>query len=336
MAKQRIIRKTTPTGAPAFDERLWPIHVALLVLGSFQIGMILANLRFDDHRWYANAWLALLAVAAVIGGVMYAISHIDSRVLRRAVMFSLVLSLLSHQVVMLMLLKTKIFSKIFTDQVASRDLVTPKKQVTIPEYHQHHFSEAEDRPKQDYEKPVETQTPEPQPDKVEREKPEPDPTPPKPQPTPVPEPERTVQPSPLKKQTAAETAPRHSLEASKLSRQTAKAEAKSGEAVATPQRSQSTPAAGAQAEAQAASVARQAAESQIKAKPNLQEPTTVTEKSAMNVAKREPERSTQPESTARPTLERQMAQPTVTPRNGERFPRRRICCRTARKALWRG
>ena len=161
MAKQRTIRKTTPTGAPAFDERLWPIHVALLVLGSFQVGMILANLRFDDHRWYANATLALLAVAAVIGGVMYAISHIDSRVLRRAVMLSLVLSLLSHQVVMLMLLKTKIFAKLFPDTVAARDLTTPRKQVTIPEYHQHHFTEAEERPKQDYEKPVETETPEP-------------------------------------------------------------------------------------------------------------------------------------------------------------------------------
>ena len=119
MAKQRTIRKTTPTGAPAFDERLWPIQVALLVLGSFQVGMILANLRFDDHRWYANATLALLAVAAVIGGVMYAISHIDSRVLRRAVMLSLVLSLLSHQVMMLLLLKTKIFSKMFPDTVAA-------------------------------------------------------------------------------------------------------------------------------------------------------------------------------------------------------------------------
>ena len=62
MAKiRRIIRKLKPPQYQPLDEQLWPVIVALVVLGGFTMGSLLAYLRFDDPRWYANAitWLVV-------------------------------------------------------------------------------------------------------------------------------------------------------------------------------------------------------------------------------------------------------------------------------------
>ena len=69
MAKlRRIIRKLKPPQYQPIDEQLWPVIVALVVLGGFTVGALLAYLRFDDPRWYANAITWLVVALLVTGG----------------------------------------------------------------------------------------------------------------------------------------------------------------------------------------------------------------------------------------------------------------------------
>ena len=55
MAKnRRIVRKYKPATRAIFDDYQWPVNMALIVLGGFLVGSILAYQRFDDPRWYAS------------------------------------------------------------------------------------------------------------------------------------------------------------------------------------------------------------------------------------------------------------------------------------------
>ena len=107
MAKiKRVLRKLNLRTETSFDEQLWPVNVALLVLGSFLVGIVLAYLRFDDPRWYANAWTSLALIPLIIGGAMIALQFVNNRVVRRAVQFSAVLSLLIHVVLLIIGLRS--------------------------------------------------------------------------------------------------------------------------------------------------------------------------------------------------------------------------------------
>ena len=80
MAKiRRIIRKLKPPQYRPIDEQLWPVIVALVVLGGFTLGSLLAYLRFDDPRWYANALTWLVVAALLFGGAAVALTLVDNR-----------------------------------------------------------------------------------------------------------------------------------------------------------------------------------------------------------------------------------------------------------------
>ena len=70
MAKiRRIIRKSKPRVDTSFDDQLWPVILALFVLGGFMAGTVLAYLHFDDPRWFANAstWLFAPVIDTTMG-----------------------------------------------------------------------------------------------------------------------------------------------------------------------------------------------------------------------------------------------------------------------------
>ena len=52
------------------DDQFWPLVVAMVVLGGFLAGSVLAYLRLDDPRWYANAWTWLIAIPLVIAAAL--------------------------------------------------------------------------------------------------------------------------------------------------------------------------------------------------------------------------------------------------------------------------
>src|SRR5436189_5075099 len=83
MAKiRRVVRKVEPTAAHYFDEQLWPIQIALVVLGGFLMGVSLAQLPLSGVAWYRTAWPSLIVIPLVIGAAMVAMAHIGNRAVR--------------------------------------------------------------------------------------------------------------------------------------------------------------------------------------------------------------------------------------------------------------
>ena len=73
------------------DEQLWPIDLALVVLGSFLIGLALAYLPLSGAAWYATAWPSLIGIPISVGAAMTAFRVIDNRLFRRSLQLSIVL-----------------------------------------------------------------------------------------------------------------------------------------------------------------------------------------------------------------------------------------------------
>ena len=326
MAKiRRVIRKRQPANDASFDERLWPVNVALLVLASFLTGMALAYLDPEDARWWANRWTWLIVIPAWTIGMMVALRMVSHRALRRAVQFAAVLSVIVHVVLLIVSLQSTIFSGDKKQPVAKRDLVDTTPKATLPEYAQHHFDDPQQRPQQDYERPVETKTPEAKTQEIARQETQPT-QPREAQPTPVPESQPTQTPNIVQRQQAGETAPRASDQASKLSRRLAPpvvqpnqlADAPSSTpaaSAATPARQEPTP-----TPTESRPTPRQTTRAQIQpAAPPIDVPPTQSTTPAA-VARRSPEVAKLPDSTSAPTRvrrsrgsdERQTAQPHPT------------------------
>jgi hypothetical protein len=313
MAKvRRIVRTVRPERPQGFDEQLWPVDVALIVLGGFLIGVDLAYLRFDDPRWYANAIVWLVATPVLVLGTMGALRLVSSRMVRRSMQLAMVVSVVVHVLFLVSMINIVIFSRMWPDVIQTTE-VTPRQPKVIPDYHPV-YSNPEPKQQPDFEKPIETKTPEVEEKEVVQKQETPEtPQPDRPQPTPVPEPEQTVQPSVVKRQEASESVPRHAEQTSKLSRQTNKVQPRPNQPVAVPQLASSAASAAAASPA-ASQVQRQTTQSQPQRRPAEAEPTTDIRQQQVQLSRRQPEARPQADSTAAPTMPRQQAQPQLTPR----------------------
>lgn len=314
---RRKITKTPRTAANSFDEQLWPVDVSLLVLGSFLFGSAYAYLK-SDAPWWANQLTWMFLIPLLIGAVMVAIRAVGDRRMRRAVQLATVASILVHVIFLIMSLESTLFSSSSTDKVATRDLVEPQRRIVVPEYARHHFTDPQQRPKEDYEKPVETETAEAKPQEVARQETQPEPKSREPQPTPVPTPLPTTQPNVVQRQRQAETIPRQSEQASQLSRRQSQATVKPNQTAEAAQTSDTAAASSTKQPApQASAVARQTTEA-TPPTPTPPTPTTdpasPTPRTTPSVARRDTEATPRADSTAAPTLRRQVAQPQAIPR----------------------
>jgi hypothetical protein len=313
MAKiRRTIRKLKPPRYQTLDEQLWPVIVALVVLGGFTMGSLLAYLRFDDPRWYANAITWLVVAGLVYGGAAVALTLVDNRTFRRSMQLAILLGLLLHAILLVVSIELEIFGKATQVFFARNDLAERRQPVTVPEYIQ---PTRQNRTRQDLERRVETETPPSEPEPLERQPPDPETTPPEPQPTPVPEPKQTVKPALVKQPPTEETSPRFSDQDSRLSRRMTPAQTlPATTAAATVAQPQPTPATPANVQAQEAAVDRRETQAQVARQAEPLEPTTTDVQPATTLARRTPQQAPQAESSATPTLERQVARPLQVPR----------------------
>jgi hypothetical protein len=315
MAKiRRVLRKVDQRGARYFDEQLWPIYIALVVLGGFLMGVAAAYGRFSGVPWYLNAWLAILSIPVCILGVMVAFQYIDNRTVRRSLQLSIVLCAILHVAMIVQLVETRIFANMFDQQAGDLELIESRPRKFVPEYHPSQLVPEEDRPRQDFERPVETQTPEPtrQPDEIVRQPMEEQRSPTEPQPVPVPEMVRTTEPNVVRRQQPNEAAPRQAMQSSKLSRQVKPSDAKISQLVEAPQPT-TQPAAGVEARPTASQIARQQSESTPIPRATA-EPTTTSEDRRPQLARRTQQESPTAETSATPTLKREVARAVATPR----------------------
>ena len=229
---RRVVRKTRPSRYKQLDDHLWPLVVAFFVLGGFLCGTVLAYLRPDDPRWYANAWTWLVAIPIVVVGSLTWLALTGNRVLRRTMQLAVVMGLIFHLLLLILAIETNIFSRIWTEVVTATQPVQ-REEVRVPEYSswQH---DPQRRAERDFEQPVETELPEPVADEVEPQELEQRPTVVEPQPLPVPDPEQTVDPKVVKRKVQDQATPRQREEMSKLSRKVNEAPSQPVQSVTVP------------------------------------------------------------------------------------------------------
>lgn len=312
MAKTRIVRRVNAGSPQPFDEQQWPVNVALIVTGGFLTGVAMSACRFDDPRLLYNAWTWLLGVPTSILAFMIALRFIGSRYMRRAVQLAMVISVLAHLVFLMLSLRYVIFNKLLPEFTAS-DIAKPIKAIAMPEYH-NFFPDPEQRKPQDFEKPVETENPEIAKEKVERQETEPTPVPERPQPTPTPEEQKVVDPNVLKRKEQQDTAPKHAEQESKLSRQLTKVAPRPDQSVQAPQPIVPREKPPAEVQARTEAVERQQTEVQQQRRPVEQDPATTSKQEVAKLTRQSSEERPEQQTSATPTLQRQMNKPTHVPR----------------------
>lgn len=318
MAKiRRIIRKIEVPHETQLDERQWPVNLALVVLGAFSLGVSLAYLRFNDPRWWANAWLYLIGIPAIVGGAMLVLNLTKNQLLRRSMQLGVVCSVIVHLILMIASAQSVVFSALMVDpksKTDATDRAVAKLEVQIPPSLLVPVQE-DDRQPEDFERPVETETPEetPKPQLTKEETPE-EVSPRKPQTIPVIDPQQTNQPAVVKKATNEQAAPREAETPSKLSRNTSSKQIAPSSSVASVERP-TTQATDKPPAPQVAKIERQKATEKPQERSPTDEPTTPQTREAMTLAKKTEVVAPTPDSTATSTLKRQVNQPALTPKS---------------------
>ncbi len=316
MAKlRRVIRKVPARRGDYFDEKTWPVQIALVVLGAFSMGVSAAYLKFSQSPWYENALTYLVLIPLLVGGFMVAFHFIQQEWLRRSMQLSIVLAAIIHVAIVVQLKETILLALFDDDLVTDKEVIETRAPKIVQEYREHQHIPEQDRPKQDFEKPVETKTPEPkpEPEQITRQETRPEQPQAPQQPIPVPEPVPTTDPNIVRRQQPNEAAPRQADQASKLSKQTRPSEMKISELIKTETR-EPNKVAGVEVRPTSAKIERQTTEPTLAAAA-MQEPTTTVQAATAQLAKRQPQESQVAEDSATPTLKKQVATPTETPRS---------------------
>ncbi|MBM4089646.1 MAG: hypothetical protein FJ276_09495, partial [Planctomycetes bacterium] len=318
-ATRRIIRKTEPARRPRVDDQFWPVAVAMVVLGGFLAGTVLAYLRLDDPRWYANAVTWLLAIPLVICAALVWLAVTGNRYLRRTMQLAIVLGAIIHVLLFVVAVETNVFQRAWMQVVAAMDRYEKKDLVTVPDYAswQH---DRERRASRDLEQPVATSLPEPTPDDVERQLLAQPPTAEEQPPRPRPEPEETVRPDVVKRQERNESNPRQRDETSRLSRKIGPVPPLPTQSIRLPDVARQEERRDESPEAPALGMAPARLESPPARQDHDQEPRTAEPSPRTDVARRLPDVSPRPESPSVAALDRQIAKPLVVPRTDVETP----------------
>lgn len=278
MANRRhVIRKLEVDRYTPVDDQLWPLTVAMFLLGGFLAGTASAYLRFDDVRWYANAWTWLMAIPLIIAVTLTWLAFTGNRVLRRTMQLAIVLCAIIHIGLFVVAVETNVFRRVWMQVLARTDQPLPKKVVRVPEYFawQH---DPKRRKQRDFEQPVETPLPDPKPQVDPHQTSPREPVVVEQQPRPVPEPQQTVRPEIVKRRQVDASIPRFREQPSKFSRRTADASttANSSQAVPVPSIPQTRPRSPAPLEARNEQVTPSEAPSRLAQTAPVPTPTGVT------------------------------------------------------------
>ena len=121
MANRQLVRKIDPHVRSRFDDQQWPVNVALVVLGGFLIGAILAYQEFDGSGWWASPWLSISLVVLLICSTMATFYYMGNRFVKRTMQLAVILCAIVHLVFLIVSAENTIFSRMFTEQVAQTD-----------------------------------------------------------------------------------------------------------------------------------------------------------------------------------------------------------------------
>src|SRR5262245_50400563 len=146
MAKiRRVVRKAHSGGSPYFDEQLWPVQIALVVLGGFLMGVSLAYPPLTGAVWYRTAWPSLIGIPLVVIAAMIALVYVDNRLFRRSLSLSLVLCAIVHVGMVVQMLELHLFAGAAPKVRRESSPVERRPAKIVPEYHPTQLVPEEDR-----------------------------------------------------------------------------------------------------------------------------------------------------------------------------------------------
>jgi hypothetical protein len=207
-------RHNRPKAQPplTFDDRLWPVVVALLVLSGFGAAVIAAVADFNDRRWWANGWTILASLGAVTLVLIVASCLLKRS--QRVFELAAVLSVILHILLCLSLSQYRLLARLDA-RLPDEQNVQPEEEFRAPDYH---IRAPEDAPEA-FEQPLEATPPEERPTELERrDKQQPDELPVESRPAPVEGPTPDVPPSEVPLRELIEAAPRLAADSAQLSR----------------------------------------------------------------------------------------------------------------------
>ena len=315
MAKiRRIIRKTKSPAESPFDEQMWPLILALFVLGGFMAGTVLAYLSFEDKRWYANAATWLFAIPIMACLAIWLLRRLSTRSFRRSLQLSAVLCLIIHVILFVISIETDIFGRFWEEIADNPNLDQPRELILEPEPNPVQL-QAENQRERDLLRPVTSTTPDPEVREIPQQRQDEQEATPERQPVPTPEAEPAIVPHVIPRKPTAETSPRQSDHTSRLSRQVAEAKPRPDEHVARPQVAPPSSAQPSQLETQQALARRAAAQLEMERPTASPEATAATPQPDVRLSRRSPQATPQPEASPAARFQRRLAQPARIPRS---------------------
>ncbi|MCH2129002.1 MAG: hypothetical protein MK179_07640 [Pirellulaceae bacterium] len=153
--ERRVVRKLKHSRKLSFDEKLWPINLAIMVLAAFLVGIMVVRFSVQTGRVSLIGTCLIAALILLSVSTMTGLRFVHQRTLQRGTQLAAVLSLLTHLVLLFSMAIWPIHSRVAEIPEAPPDPMPPE--FTAPELVTPHLNQGEQR-KPDFLRPVETQT----------------------------------------------------------------------------------------------------------------------------------------------------------------------------------
>ncbi len=308
---RRIVHKLQPPASRTFDEQLWPVYLAIVVLGAYLMGVVVSTLSFDTPRLHLNAATWLTTVTILVGLTLWAVGNIQGHWLRRTVLLSLLLSLIVNLSLLVVMAGTGIFRPLWTRERPMAVKKEPKPEIVVPEY-AIWPRKNQDSPTQDFEKPVETGVPEAE-ERLELTRQQVQPAAQDSPRLPTPEDSRVAVASTQPQRISRPTVPRRSDQQAVISRQLSRARPYVGKLEVTPPAPTQPRQQPSTLQAQSSAVQRTRTETPMPSATTELDDAAPQRHEAIQLARQTPETAPQVAASSLPTLRRRLAQPIAAP-----------------------
>ncbi len=138
------------------NERVWPLDLALIVLGGLVFSLIVSKFRFDDPRPLYNAWTYALLVPAIVVGLSVVAHGITSRFLEKSLQLAFLFSVLIHLILLMMAVNMIVFIRYFPEAFTGNEPRRIPVKKTVPDYL--FATPSREMTQPDWSKPVDAET----------------------------------------------------------------------------------------------------------------------------------------------------------------------------------
>lgn len=151
-----MIGQILPRDEDRAPERMWPLDIALAVLGGLVLYTVASRLRVDDPRPLHNAWTYFVGIPVGIMGLSLLLRNVASRFMQRSMQLGFLASVLVHLLLLIAAFNYVILAPFWPAATSGVQPVRAPIRKTVPDYL---FTRSELPQKQpDWSRPIEAST----------------------------------------------------------------------------------------------------------------------------------------------------------------------------------